>query len=431
MNRTGDNRTFQSWRVWLAGVLLAGFVLRLGLGWTLSTDVDELRARLPDQGEYLALAASLIEGNGLVLHDARFEQDVYAHRMPGYPAFVAVLGANVSAVRVTQALLDVSTALAVFLIIRRFMPVRGALLGAVCVAFNPYLIYFSTLVLSETLYTAMLTWGVWMLLQPRGAWVGWALLLVSVYVRPSAIGLSAGMGAVCAFVNHASWGAYDQQVGLLRQRLAPAIGIFLLSLLATVLMLIPWSWRNKVVLGSNVWLTTNGGVTAYDGFNPTQLDKSWREQGGSDQRFLVSMPELKKVGEVERDRRLNSMARQFVSEHPWPAIQLTGMKILRTWSPVPLSTEYGGRSIYVLVGLVYGVPFFGAVLIGLFRPVSRGGLPGKIKLVLLAPALYFTCVHALSVGSLRYRVPVEPVLAVLAVSAIRWKGDGKEMTKPQ
>jgi len=185
------------------------------------------------------------------------------------------------------------------------------------------------------------------------------------------------------------------------------------------------------VLGSNVWLTTNGGVTAYDGFNPTQLDKSWREQGGSDQRFLMSMPELKKVGEVERDRRLNSMARQFVSEHPWPAIQLTGMKILRTWSPVPLSTEYGGRSIYVLVGLVYGVPFFGAVLIGLFRPVSRGGLPGKIKLVLLAPALYFTCVHALSVGSLRYRVPVEPVLAVLAVSAIRWKGDGKEMTKPQ
>jgi hypothetical protein len=35
---------------------------------------------------------------------------------------------------------------------------------------------------------------------------------------------------------------------------------------------------------------------------------------------------------------------------------------------------------------------------------------------LLLPALYFTAVHALSVGSLRYRVPAEPPLAVLAAA---------------
>ena len=43
-------------------------------------------------------------------------------------------------------------------------------------------------------------------------------------------------------------------------------------------------------------------------------------------------------------------------------------------------------------------------------------LTRRAKLMLLAPAAYFTIVHALSVGSLRYRVPVEPELAVIAGS---------------
>jgi hypothetical protein len=49
------------------------------------------------------------------------------------------------------------------------------------------------------------------------------------------------------------------------------------------------------------------------------------------------------------------------------------------------------------------------VLIGLIR----GRLSGRVKLFLLAPAAYFTVVHMLTVGSLRYRVPAEPPLAVL------------------
>jgi hypothetical protein len=37
-------------------------------------------------------------------------------------------------------------------------------------------------------------------------------------------------------------------------------------------------------------------------------------------------------------------------------------------------------------------------------------------LLLALPAVYFTLVHAVSVGSLRYRVPVEPQLAILAAA---------------
>jgi hypothetical protein len=40
------------------------------------------------------------------------------------------------------------------------------------------------------------------------------------------------------------------------------------------------------------------------------------------------------------------------------------------------------------------------------------------KVFLLIPAIYFTAVHMASVGSLRYRIPVEPPMAVIAALAL-------------
>jgi ABC-type branched-subunit amino acid transport system permease subunit len=89
-----------------------------------------------------------------------------------------------------------------------------------------------------------------------------------------------------------------------------------------------------------------------------------------------------------------------------------GTKIVRTWSPVPLSNEYGGNRLYVLVALLYGLPFYVLVGVGLWK----GGLPKTAQVILLLPAIYFTAIHALSVGSLRYRIPVEPPMALIAGS---------------
>jgi hypothetical protein len=38
--------------------------------------------------------------------------------------------------------------------------------------------------------------------------------------------------------------------------------------------------------------------------------------------------------------------------------------------------------------------------------------------LLMLPAVYFTLLHALSVGSLRYRIPAEVPMAVIAASAL-------------
>jgi hypothetical protein len=80
-----------------------------------------------------------------------------------------------------------------------------------------------------------------------------------------------------------------------------------------------------------------------------------------------------------------------------------------------LSTEFG-RPLYRAVALLFAVPFYVLLIVGVFA----GRLGRRAAMFLLAPALYFTVIHAMTVGSLRYRVPAEPPLAVLAAAGAAW-----------
>jgi hypothetical protein len=421
-------------------VLGVGLVARLA--WGLSRPADEASLRqLPDQSEYLSLARSLLAGTGLRFYDERFGQSVFAYRMPGYPAFLAACGGDAVVARVVQAVVDTSTALAAALLATMLSPARSAgpaaVLAAALVAANPFLIFFSGLLLSETLFAALLAWGMVLLLagarggrasgepadadsvepaassppayRPRTGtflWLAGGLTIAaSAWVRPSAPPLTVLLGVLASFAARPA----DRAVPPFRPLWPLPVATTMLVLAAAVLA--PWAYRNSLVLPAGeagqpawVWTTTNGGVTAYDGFNP---DAS----GASDQSVLKSLPQLRTMNEVERSDYLAARAARFVRENPWRAGELALVKAARTWSPVPLSDEYGSW-MHRLVGLAYSVPLDALVLLGLWR--SRMRLAGKA--FLLAPAAYFTVVHMASVGSLRYRVPVEPPLAVLAAA---------------
>ena len=409
-------------------VLLA-VALAVRVAWVLAQPADaDAIERLPDQREYLQLGQNLLHGHGLKFFDPRFRAEVYAFRTPGYPLLVAACGGDARAVRLAQALLDTSTVLAVYLLARRWLARGPSLFAAALVAFNPFLIYFTGLVLTETVFTAMLAWGMVLLLGPSrpasdsdseaGAGTTWPATLVwlagglvlalSVLVRQSAAGLPLVLAVGAAFVNRGRGAPYHRRWPL-------PVGATMLLL--TVLVLLPWAHRNRRVLGEWVWTTTNGGITLYDGLNPDAT-------GASDQSFVQSMPELRGMDELARSRHLSDLATEFVRRQPLRAAELAVEKARRTWSPVPLSQEYGGWK-YRTVGLLYSLPLDVLVIVGLFRSPRRGGaLALSVKVFLLLPAIYFTAVHMLSVGSLRYRIPVEPPMAVIAASAAVLPGVG-------
>src|SRR5262249_25518498 len=145
--------------------------LGVRLGWVLTRPVDDAAlAQLPDQREYLAVARSFLAGEGFSFTDPRFNDRVYAYRTPGYPLFLAACGGNIRAARVAQALIDTATVLAAYLLASRGLPPAASTVAALFVAFNPFLIYFCGLLLSETLFTAMLAWGMFLLLSRR-TWI--------------------------------------------------------------------------------------------------------------------------------------------------------------------------------------------------------------------------------------------------------------------
>ena len=389
-------------------LILLTLALLVRLGWVaVQSQKREPDARLPDQFEYLQLGRHLLQDRQLSFHDPRFDQTVYAYRTPGYPAFVAMLGGNVVAVRVAQALIDTSTVLAIYLLARRWLDSRGALFAAALVAFNPFLVYFTGLILTETLFTAMLAWGIYLLSGAgRQSLFGILLLALSVHVRPSAIGLV----ILLAFVAGAR---VRLRTGIIQAAFATAVGCLILA---------PWAIRNRLHPGLRAWIwtTTNSGITSYDGFHDAAT-------GASNQKVFLDklLPDLKAMTEVQRDDFLGREARNWMREHPGRSAKLALIKIARTWSPVPLSSDYGTR-LYVVAGLIYSLPFYVLILLGFVRPP----LPGSVKLLLAAGAIYFTAIHALSVGSLRYRIPAEPPMGVIAAGAFsgrapRERKDGK------
>ena len=102
-------------------LLLVGAAL-VRIGWVLHLPVDESALRvLPDQVEYLQLGRNLLHNHSLEFYDERFDSTVRAYRTPGYPLLVAMCGANLTIVRLVQALLDTSTVLAAWFLARRWL----------------------------------------------------------------------------------------------------------------------------------------------------------------------------------------------------------------------------------------------------------------------------------------------------------------------
>jgi len=395
-----SNRRFT---IALLAILLIGLAMRIG--WAVSRDGTSLDA-LPDQLEYLQAGDALRERGELAFVDPRFGSLVYAFRMPGYPMVVAAMDGNARWIRIAQSLIDTLTAVAAAMLAFRISnSCICGLLAALFVVLNPFLIYFSGLILTETISASLITWGVLLLFigsPPTRAqsswkacviwWLGILLLVMSIYFRPSLIGLPVLLAvSSCALVEYHS--------PTTRRRIPVA---FLAGVL-TLAFLFPWALRNRAVTGEWIWTTTNSGFTWYDGYNPAAT-------GQSDQRFTQAMPELRIMNESVRSSYLQSKARDWAIENPLRSIELAGIKLARTFSPIPLSDQFGSNKLHVAAAIVFSVPIFTLAVMGLWSSrVSRG-----TKLMLAMPVLYIAMVHTLTVGSLRYRVPIEPIIGVLA-----------------
>ena len=183
--------------------------------------------------------------------------------------------------------------------------------------------------------------------------------------------------------------------------------VMLLALFATLL---PWAWRNHSVCGHWVFTTLWSGPSLYDGLNPVA-------NGDSNMTFFDDDNLMAKMPEWDVDQQYKQAAWQFARQNPGRAIELTILKLWRYWKPWPSAEQFGGIGPALLVA-------------GFFIPICilaiRGWWLVRSRLwtwlLPLGPIVYFAAIHAVFVGSLRYRLPAEYPLCVLAaVGLVRWK----------
>ena len=181
----------------------------------------------------------------------------------------------------------------------------------------------------------------------------------------------------------------------------------------------PWWIYTYRVAGRLVATTLWVGPSLYDGLNPTA-------DGSSNMGFVPEFaaklqaadaanppPPDSPPFECRFDRLLRDAALRWAADHPLEAVRLSGVKLLRMWNVWPNEPQFRNWLMRLVVFCSY-TPVMLLALYGGWR-FRRRGLD---VMLLLLPAIYFSLLHVVFVGSLRYRQPAMLTLAILAAAAL-------------
>jgi hypothetical protein len=399
-----SNRKRLSWAPLLLIFLLAA---ALRCGWVISQShwgggAETLT--FPDERDYWSMSASFAAGRTMV------DQDGFAAaRMPGYPLFLSLWLHTASPVlfaKLAQAVLGAAGCVACALIASRVGGPLVAWIAGVLTALDPFAILFASLLLSETLFTVALACFMLVTIvlwqdadaSPSGPqkpavwrWALWGVSsLVCVYLHPSVV-LLFPIAGLLLVLRHRAWSR---------------LGGLAVALIILVIGLAPWSIRNQRVLGGRCLLTSRLGISLYDGVGP-------RADGRSDLAYTRHIPEVQELDELARNRWFLRRSLEQIRADPGRILTLAGRKLLLTWNIVP-NLETHRSPAEMLVSAAWMVPMLILGAAGVLAP----GPNRSTRVLLLLPVAYFTLLHMLFVGSVRYRVPVMPYVEVLAAAGL-------------
>ncbi|MDO8631663.1 MAG: glycosyltransferase family 39 protein [Phycisphaerales bacterium] len=365
---------------------------------------EPVALEFPDEEQYWMMARSFAEGHGL-----RDELGFRATRMPLYPGFLALFVELPGGAAYARAVQWIIGAMAASLTAGLATSLAGRRIGAIAglmVALDPFLIFFASLLLTETLFITSLC-GLWWLLARvirrgeghsfAGTWLAiGALASLCVYARESSLGL-----ILAALLFVALMRRFDHRV---LAGTATVLGVVVISL-------IPWVVRNHSLTGDWCWLTYRGGISLYDGVGP-------RATGESDLGDIKQSPAVRDLGEAEWDRHFRREAIAAIKADPARVLRLAGAKLLRMWNPFPNVETYRSAAVRA-VSAAWTIPLFALAVGGAFAwSITTRGHGFCLTLFLLLPAFYLSALHSLFIGSVRYRLPAMPMIAVLAATGL-------------
>ena len=399
----------------LLAILIVTLGVRIGAAFWWQSRIDGA-FRFGDSETYWELAEKLAAGQPYEYGPNRFQ----VLRTPGYPAVLAPLfwifddSPPVMAARLLGAVLGTLAVGGIWWWARSLFGQFAGLIAAGIGAVYPGAIITSIFVLSEAAFCPLLVLNL----------VLWGeSLRATSERRASTLAVLNGVAFGCGVLVRPSW--------LLFLPFAIALGLLIASdrgkqvrvaaitLVAGLVTLCPWWVRNASVTGRFVPTTLQTGASLYDGLHPGAT-------GASDMRFVAKFEQEERLNpssdeplEIRLNQRLAEESVSWTRQHPWEAIRLGGIKFLRMWNIFPNEPSFSSLLSRVGIALSYG-PVLVLALLGAISNFRRG----FSYMLCWLPALYFSLLHMVFIGSIRYRQPAMLGLMVLAagtVAAFLWK----------
>lgn len=413
-------------------IVLAALGLRVAAAtvWQQQATKSSMVFRLGDSHSYWTLAEQIAHGRPYQYGSP----DASIFRAPLFPLFLSpftlIQGATLNgsgpevgglentpdpravfAARLGCCLLGTSAVALLMLLATR---VGGDCAGLACgalAAIHPGAIGMSIVILSEALFLPLMVLHLWFWLR---AWE-------SADRRTVRYSCWAGVCAGLAILARPSWLLFLPfllGLGCLfgrNRRRHLVIGI--VSLLTLSLTMSPWWIRNALLTGRFVPTSLQVGLSLYDGWHSGAT-------GASDEGMVFSQAiqraqrqaDLENSGptastfEYRVDQRAKSEALRWAASNPSHVVLLAWKKFLRTWSLWPDGGEVGST----LSRMVITLGSFGILLLAVAASVLAIRPFSWSAAICWMPCLYFTLLHMVFVGSIRYREPGVFVLCALA-----------------
>ena len=427
------------------GVVLLAVLIRGAVGWLRMEQLDA------DVDAYGALAETLASRGVFGLVSPTGEVVASAYRPPLYPVVLSLVAIDSSvnqlAVVILHAFLGGLTALCSYLAVLAWLgKSNGQLAGivaAIVVIVDPILVRQSTLLMTETLATAIASVVIWWWM----AHVSNRFSIVSAIV----LGGLLALGFLCrptfvvwAFLLVIGLLLANTPGGVTRRRRVIVAGS---TAICVALVIGAWTYRNLTVLGDPIWATTHGGYTLLLGNNPHfyrhlrqegpfrrwdpndflnayahrfEGDPSTRsfwfhDWGGAAPR----QPEMSsEFSEADDDKLTYDAAAATIQRNPGLFVTSCLVRVYRLWTPIPYAVEQRAWWQRLAVGTYYTL-FYAVALLGLAKTGSR--LRSSIWWPIPALVLTLTLVHAAYWSNMRMRAPAIPAIAILVGLSLQRK----------
>ncbi len=398
-------------------ILLTAFLLRLL--WISYVRPDPTDGRFDDTAWYRGSAHFFSLGEGYL---NPFSGTPTAAWPPGYPAFLGtvfrIFGEGVWQTAGANLVLSLLTVVVVYGIGLLLFDRRTALVAAGATALWPGQIFFTSLTLSEPLFTFLFSLALLLMLAvPRvRAWRGGLIIAFGVVTGLAVF--TRGQAVLLVPLAVVVW-------GMCGFRWRPAASWAILASAVVVIMLVPWAARNQREIGTPVIVATNFGPNLWIGNHTGSTGRMNIPE--------VEPPQASRAGltqgeyEVKTSNLALRQGLRYIFTHPTREVELAGIKIRAMYEADSTALDWNAayrRDFYVsqtfeesLRSVANGFWFAMLILSGAGLIASRTRLNGPLG-VLPILVLTWTLFHLLFFGDSRFHYPIVFAFALLGARGL-------------